>query len=160
MARSGIRHGTRSGYDKHYRTRKGNWKWPLAKDTCGCLEAHQAYMRGYRARPVQAAGARQRSVARHRALKRLADMHTADYAKLYTEELSIIRDGGKVVLSALVAEMKRELAVTSEEELQLLVANGSATLKERAAYWRIQNLKDRIEEARARVKEREPDGAG
>jgi hypothetical protein len=159
MARSGIKHGTRPGYDKHYRTRKGSWKWPLDKDDkCGCLGAYQEYQREFKSRPEQVAASRQRSMARHRAYKRLSDMHPADYAKLYTEELSIIQDGGKVILGTLMSELKQATSAASEEDLGRLVRDGSATLRERDIYWRIQGLRIRVEEARARVAAREPDG--
>ena len=150
-----MKHGTRQGYDKHRRVRKGTWKWPLGEE-CGCREAYRAYQREYMRQTGNARkGTRERNNARQRAYKRLQHEFPQLYAKYYAEELSVIRDGGTVVLANLRAELRATLR-GMPPDLESVVRSGHATPREREVYLKACALKSQIAEVEQRIAAREP----
>lgn len=150
-ARKRVYHGTREGYDKHERQRRGAWTWPACER---CKAAKKKWRTEYAQRPDVKLMASQRSIARQRAHKRLKDAHRGEYAKYFTEEMSILRDGGSAIVEGLLAEMRRLTGHTSVEELERAVQQRSATLKETEFYFAILDLRRRIGEAQERVAQR------
>jgi len=148
-----VLHGTRAGYDKHRRVRKGNWGWPTRENTCGCKEAYRVYQTDYTNRAQTQAGNRERSTARQRAFRRLQQLHAADYAKLYAEELSIIRDGGKSALAGMQQQLDAVLAGVDMITLERLMRHGMASLPEREKYFRVLQLRQRVAEIERRAAE-------
>lgn len=146
-----VWHGTPQGYDKHRRTRKGRWSWPACDK---CMAARQAYNTEVQARPQYRAHAGERSKARQRALARLRERHPGEYMKFYAEELSLIRDGGVVVLENLQAQLRQVTAGVKVSELEQAVRAGSATLQERALYFQVRSLRKQAAEAGRQVEER------
>ena len=65
----------------------------------------------------------------------------------------MLRDGGQVVISGLLSQLRRLATEDREAELARLVADGSATLAERSAHFAILGLRARVEEVRERSKE-------
>lgn len=70
-AADGIKHGTRSGYQKHKRLRV-----PACED---CHEANRVYQERYRKTPGVKSAERERNRIREAALWRLADRHRDEY---------------------------------------------------------------------------------
>jgi hypothetical protein len=143
-----VRHGTWQGYDKHRRIRKGNWSWPACEK---CVPAATEGRRGYAQRPEVVASTRLRNNARQRAFRRLKDLHPGEFARLLSEEVSIARDGGTVVVSNLRYELRTKAPGTIEADLTKAVQQRSATQPEISAYFEIQDLRRRITEAEERV---------
>lgn len=79
-------HGTT--YGKAQKCRKVRKRQGLTGACDRCNAVHAARMRGYRAKdPSLAARDRVRTAARQRAFKRLAQLHPAQFAGLFQEEL-------------------------------------------------------------------------
>lgn len=159
-----VFHGTAAGYDKHHRVRKGSWKWPACQK---CREAHTIYVRENHQLPESRKRARERTLARSRAWVRLQKLHPGEYAKLYTEELELIRDGGDIAVRAMEQEIAEVLAAqaarlvhaggqrirveNAEKDLVKAVNAGYASLAERERWSRVVTLRNRIAEIRQRA---------
>lgn len=152
-----VRHGTKQGYDKHWRTRKGRWGWPACER---CTQALTASGRQYRQQPDKVAASRLRHTARQRAFRRLQRMHPGDYARVFTEELSILRDGGTVVVENLQAELDRSFPAQRMQKVAEAVRQRAATPAESRLYAEYLSLRKRLDEARQRVAEHRDSEAG
>jgi hypothetical protein len=149
-ARKRIYHGTESGYQKHWRVRSGNWKWPACEK---CMAANTKLGQEYRARPDVRALTRVRSNATQRAFRRLRRAHPEEFTRLYLEELSLIQDGGTAVVANLREDLKKLTRKVSEAQLEQEIQHRSATTAEREQYFQILSLRRKIEEAERRVAE-------
>jgi hypothetical protein len=142
-----IRHGTTPGYNKHRRVRKASWAWPPC---ILCSLAANADRQVYSKRPEVIASTRRRNNARQRALRRLKDMHPGEFARLFSEEVSLASDGGTVV----VANLRHELCVLAgqaEVRLARAVQDRTASKEEAVRYFQILDIRRRIREAEERV---------
>lgn len=140
-----IRHGTTKGFSKHRRVRSGNWPMPPGEE-CGCAEAQREWRRERDRKPLPVEQRRQRDRARQRALLELRRMYPQDYAKLYAEELSSIKDGGQVELSSVQSQLRLLTQGVNERELRKYAGDGSATVRERELLERLATLRKRAAE--------------